>query len=159
MPLIIDGHNLWWSIQRASEESKSITDLQLCYIVGRYLKLTGEKGEIVFDGSGPSDKIGFDNISNLEVLFAGLAGDADTVIADKIRASTAPKRLTIVSSDRKVQAAARTRKAEVIKSEVFWTNLQKQLGRRRTIREPSAKRWGLSESETEQWLKLFGLEQ
>lgn len=159
MPLIIDGHNLRWSIQKVSEESNSITDLQLCHIVGRYLKLIGEKGEIVFDGIGPPDKGGFENIGNLEVLFAGLASDADTVIEDKIRASTAPKRLTIVSSDRKVQAAARARKAEVVKSDVFWTNLQKRLSRRKTVREPSAKRWGLSESETEQWLRLFGLEQ
>ena len=159
MPLIIDGHNLRWSIQKASEESNSITDLQLCHIVGRYLKLIGERGEIVFDGVGPPDKGGFENIGNLEVLFAGLASDADTVIEDKIRASTAPKRLTIVSSDRKVQAAARARKAEVVKSDVFWTNLQKRLSRRKTVREPSAKRWGLSESETEQWLRLFGLEQ
>ncbi|MHC4260376.1 MAG: NYN domain-containing protein [Planctomycetota bacterium] len=159
MPLIIDGHNLRWSIHKAPEESKSITDLQLCHIVGRYLKLIGEKGEIVFDGTGPADKVGFENISKLEVLFAGLASDADTVIEDKIRASTAPKRLTVVSSDRRVQAAARARKADVVKSDVFWTNLQKQLTRRKRIREPSAKRWGLSESETEQWLRLFGLEQ
>lgn len=159
MPLIIDGHNLRWSIQKEGEDFESITDLQLCYIVGRYLKLTGEKGEIVFDGTGPSDKSRFGDISNLEVSFAGLATDADTVIGDKIKASTAPKRLTIVSSDRKVQAAARARKATVVKADVFWTDVQKQLSRRKTIKEPSGKRWGLSESETEQWLKFFGFEQ
>ena len=181
--VIIDGHNLLWSIQKAgpvrsnpvrsrgrrdrnrrasngaSEDFKSITDLQLCHIVGRYLKLTGGKGEIVFDGTGPPDKSRFDNINNLEVSFAGLATDADTVIEDKIKASTAPKRLTIVSSDRRLRAAARARKATAVKSEVFWTNLQKQLSRGKTIKEPPAKRWGLSESETEQWLKIFDLEQ
>jgi predicted RNA-binding protein with PIN domain len=159
MPLIIDGHNLRWSIQKTHEDFKSITDIQLCYIVGRYLKLTGEKGEIVFDGTGPPDKSRFDNIGNLEVFFAGLTSDADAVIEDKIRASTAPKGLTIVSSDRRLLAAARARKAALVKSEAFWANMQKQLSRRRTIKEPSAKRWGLSESETKQWLKLFGLEQ
>ena len=159
MPLIIDGHNLRWSVQKTDEDLKSITDLQLCYVVSRYLKLTGEKGEIVFDGTGPSDKNRFDNINNLEVSFAGLAADADTVIEDKIRANTAPKRLTIVSSDRRLRAAARARKAAAVKSDVFWTNLQKRLSQSRTIKEPPAKRWGLSESETEQWLKFFDLEQ
>jgi len=183
MPLIIDGHNLLWSIQKAGpvrsnpassrgrrdrnrrpsngagEDFKSITDLQLCHIVGRYLKLSGEKGEIVFDGTGPSDKSRFDNISNLEVFFAGLAADADTVIEDKIRANSAPKRLTIVSSDRRLRTAARARKATAVKSEVFWTAVQKRLSRGRAIKEPPGKRWGLTESETEQWLKLFGLEQ
>jgi predicted RNA-binding protein with PIN domain len=183
MPFIIDGHNLRWSIREvgpvrsnplrsrggrdrnkrasngAGEDFEAITDLQLCHIVGRYLGLIGEKGEIVFDGTGPPDKSGFDNINNLEVSFAGLTGDADTVIEDKIRASTAPRRLTVVSSDRRLKAAARARKAAAVKSDVFWTNLQKRLGQSRTIKEPPAKRCGISESETKQWLEFFGLEQ
>ena len=159
MPVIIDGHNLLHSIQKTSEDSESITDVQLCFIVGRYLKLISEKGEIVFDGTGPPDKSGFDNISNLEVFFAGLGSDADTVIEDKIRINTAPKRLTIVSSDRRLRVAARARKAASVKSQVFWDNLQKQLSRKKTIKEPPAKRRGLTESETEQWLKFFDIEQ
>jgi predicted RNA-binding protein with PIN domain len=157
MPIIIDGHNLLWSIHKPSEDSESITDVQLCYIIGRYLKLIDENGEIIFDGKGPPDKSGFDNISNLEVFFAGLATDADTVIEDKIRANTAPKRLTIVSSDRRVRNAARARKAKAIKSDVFWNNLQKQLRCKRTAKEPTAKQLGLSEGETEQWLKFLAM--
>ena len=159
MPIIIDGHNLLWSIQKTSEEDEPISDVQLCCIVSRYLKLIGETAEVVFDGTGPPDKDRFDNISNLEVFFAGLATDADSVIADKIRANTAPKRLKIVSSDRMIRDAARARKAVSVKSEVFWIDLQKQLSRKRTRREPLGKREGISESETKQWLKLFGLEQ
>jgi len=159
MPVIIDGHNLLHSIQKISEDSESISDVQLCYTVGRFLKLTGEKGEIIFDGTGPRDKTGFDNISNLEVFFAGLGSDADTVIEDKIKVSTAPKRLTVVSSDRRLRVAARARKATSVKSQVFWDNVQKQLRRKRTIKEPEAKRRGLTESETGQWLKFFDLEQ
>jgi predicted RNA-binding protein with PIN domain len=156
--IIIDGYNLLHSIQKTTEEHGSISDVQLCWIVGRYLKQIGEKGEIVFDGTGPPDKSRFDNISNLEVFFSGLASDADTVIEDKIKASTAPKRLRVVSSDRRLRDAARATKAIAVKSEVFWGNLQKQLSRKRTTNEPAAKRRRLSESETEQWLKFFGLE-
>ena len=157
--VIIDGHNLLHSIREVDEGSESISDVQLCRIVGRYLKLIGEKGEIIFDGTGPRDKSEFDNISNLEVLFAGQGTDADTVIEDKIRANTAPKRLTIVSSDRRLRKAAQIRKATVVKSQVFWNNLQRQLSRKKRIREPAAKRQGLTESETKQWLEFFGLEQ
>ena len=157
--VIIDGHNLLHSIREVDEGSESISDVQLCRIVGRYLKLIGEKGEIIFDGTGPRDKSEFDNISNLEVLFAGQGTDADTVIEDKIRANTAPKRLTIVSSDRRLRKAAQARKATVVKSQVFWNNLQRQLSRKKGIREPAAKRQGLTESETKQWLEFFGLEQ
>ncbi len=159
MPVIIDGHNLLWSVQKISEDFESVSDVQLCRIIGRYLKLISNTGEIIFDGTGPPDKSAFDNISNLEVLFAGLGSDADTVIENKIKASTAPKRLTVVSSDRRLRDAARARKATTVKSEVFWANLRRQLGRKKTIKEPPAKRSGLSESETKQWLKFFGLEQ
>ncbi len=51
MAVIIDGHNLLHSIQKTSECSESISDVQLCHIIGRYLKLISEKGEIVFDGT------------------------------------------------------------------------------------------------------------
>jgi len=158
MPLIIDGYNLLHSIHKTNEDSDAISDIQLCRIVDIFLTQTGQKGEIIFDGTGPPDKSKFDNTTKLEVLFAGRGGDADTVIENKIKASTDAKRLTVVSSDRRVLRAARAKRAAAIKSNVFWDNLQRQLSRKKTAREPPAKRRGLSESETEQWLKFFGLE-
>lgn len=157
--IIIDGHNLLHCIQKTAEGYESISDVQLCHIIGRYLKLTGEKGKIIFDGIGPPDKSRLCGIRNLDVFFAGLATDADTVIEDKIRASTAPRRLVIVSSDQRLQKAARTGKATPVKCEVFWAKLQKKLRHKRKIKEPAAKRHGLSDAETEQWLEFFGLEQ
>jgi len=155
----IDGHNLLHSVQKDGPGSGPISDVQLCRIIGSYLNLTGQSGEIIFDGIGPPDKSGFDDISNLEVFFAGLGTDTDTVIEDKISINTAPRRLKIVSSDRRLRKAARARKATSIKSEVFWNNMQKQLSRRKVAKEPTAKRRGLSESETRQWLDIFGIEQ
>ncbi len=156
---IIDGHNLLDSIQKDDPDSGPISDVQLCHIIGRYLKLTGQSGEIIFDGIGPPDKSGFDGISNMEVFFSGLRTDTDTVIENKITANSAPRRLKIVSSDRRLRKAARSRKAISVKSEVFWNNIQKQLSRKKTIKEPAAKRQGLTEGETKQWLEFFGLEQ
>ena len=157
--VIIDGYNLLHAIHKAEEDSESISDVALCRIIGGYLKQIGEAGEIIFDGTGPRDKSGFDNISNLEVFFAGLGTDTDTIIEDKIKVNTAPKRLTIVSSDRRLRKAAHARKATAVKSDVFWSNLQKQLSRKKGIREPAAKWQGLTDSETKQWLEFFGLEQ
>ena len=156
---IIDGHNLLHSIHKVEEDARASSDVRLCWIVGRYLRRIGETGEIIFDGTGPPDKSGFDNISNLEVFFAGIGADADTVIEKKIRASTAPKRLSIVSSDRRLRKAAQARKAAAIKSEVFWGDVQRQLSRKEKAKEPAEKRLGLSESETKQWLEYFGLDQ
>ena len=155
----IDGHNLLHSVQKDGPDSGPISDVRLCHIIGSYLRLTGQSGEIIFDGIGPPDKSGFEDISNLEVFFSGSSTDTDTVIEDKISVNTAPRRLKIVSSDRRLRKAARARKATSIKSEVFWNNMQKQLSRKKMTKEPAAKRRGLSESETGQWLEIFGLEQ
>jgi len=156
---IIDGHNLLHTIYKLEGDSGPISDVSLCRILGRYFKLTGEKGEMIFDGTGPPDKSGFDNISNLEVFFAGIGTDADTVIEDKISVNTAPKRLIVVSSDRRLRSAARKRKATSMKSDVFWNDVQKQLSRKRPAKEPAEKRQGLSQGETEQWLEFFGFGQ
>ncbi|MCX5636207.1 MAG: NYN domain-containing protein [Planctomycetota bacterium] len=175
--IIIDGCNLLWSIQGtgrripdtnvrgrvslsdADEESEPISEVQLCRIIGGYLKLIGESGEIIFDGAGPRDKSAFDNITNAEVFFAGPGRDADTVIEGKIKANTAPRRLVIVSSDRRLRRAARVRGAAAVKSQDFWERLQKELSRKKTTKEPAGKRHRLTESETKQWLEFLGFDE
>lgn len=159
MPFIIDGHNLLHSIHKTTRGDQPISDIALCRLVSRYLQACGEKGQIIFDGTGPPQKTAFDYIKNLEVVFVGITTDADTVIEDKITASTAPKRLTVVSSDRRLIRAARIRKAGTIKSDAFWDDVQKQLRHKKKFKEPQQKQHGLTESETKQWLEFFGLEQ
>ncbi len=119
-----------------------------------------DTGVVIFDGIGPPEKTGFDSIANLEVGFSGRSRDADTVIEHKIKADTAPKRLVVVSSDRRLRDAARARKAKTVKSDEFWCEVVKYLGRKKKNKvEPREKFSGLTESETKQWLKLFDLEQ
>ncbi len=157
--IIIDGNNLLHTVYKIEGDSTSTNDIELCRMVNAYLKLTGQSGEIIFDGTGPHDKSQFENVSYVEIFFAGAGTDADTVIEEKIRVNSAPKRLTIVSSDRRLRKSAHTRKATALKSEDFWAEIQKQLSKKRPIPEPKAKREGISEIETEQWLDIFGIEQ
>jgi len=159
MPFIIDGHNLLHSTKKTNPEGEPISDIALCRVVSSFLQATDQKGQIIFDGTGPPEKQAFDYIQNLEVVFAGRGTDADSVIEDKIRINTAPRRLTIVSSDRRLVKAARSRRAETVKSEAFWEIVQKQLRRKAKFKEPQQKRQGLTEGETKQWLEFFGFEQ
>jgi predicted RNA-binding protein with PIN domain len=158
MPIIIDGHNLLWMLQKSGNEFDSLTDLKLCHIITRYLRLVSEKGHIVFDGTGPKDQRAFDNIGNLEVSFSGLGREADAVIEEKISASTDPKRITLVSNDRRLRAAARAKKASAIKTEAFWSDLNRHLNQPGKNPEPSEKQQGLSDGETQQWLEIFGMD-
>jgi predicted RNA-binding protein with PIN domain len=157
MPVIIDGHNLLWAVQNPDEDI-SITDVELCRTLDTYFSITNEKAEIIFDGIGPPDKSGFNNLSNLEITFSGRNTDCDSIIEQRILDSSAPAHLTIVSSDRKIRDAAAARKAVSIQSDEFWTIVTKRLSKQKRGKEPAAKRTGLTESETELWLKAFGLD-
>ena len=157
--IVIDGHNLLWAVQEMAGGPQLRDEVGLCHMISRYLRIVGDRGEIVFDGTGPSDKGVFDSISSLDVFFAGLGSDADTVIEDKIRASTATREMTVISSDRRLRRAAQSGRARAMKADEFWSMVQKELSRKRIEQEPPAKQRGLSESETDQWLEMFGLDQ
>jgi predicted RNA-binding protein with PIN domain len=159
MPFVIDGNNLFWSVRDVPDVAEHNSDFQLCRLIGRYLRLVGETGQIIFDGAGPADKRGFESIENLDVFFAGAGRDADTAIEGKIKASSGARELVIVSSDRRLRRAARASGASAVKSEDFWVQLQKELKRKKTTKEPDGKRHGLTESETKQWLRFLGLDE
>ncbi len=156
---IIDGHNLLWSVHKVQPDQGEIDEIKLCRMISEYLKLSGDSGQIVFDGIGPPEKETFNYIAALEVFFSGTNTDADTVIKRKIEADSAPKRLIVVSTDRQVRDAARSRKATSIKSEQFWAGLLTQLSKRRKFKEPNEKQQGLDDAQTKRWLDYFDIEQ
>ena len=157
---IIDGDNLLWALRQSLEEREIATELELCIALSRYFASTGELGQVIFDGAGPSDRSEFDKIANPEIIFAGFSRDADSVIEERLKVSTAPRQLTVVSSDRRLRKAAAVRKASALKSEEFWQLVRKELGRKKPRKtEPEEKREGLSESETDKWMEAFGLDQ
>ena len=158
MPVIIDGHNLLWAVQ-GIEDDPSITDIGLCRVLDKYFGLVGDNAEIIFDGTGPLNTSEFAGIKNLQVSFSGRSSDCDTVIEQRIFDSTAPGHLTIVSTDRRLRDAADDRKAISLKVEDFWDEVKKRLSRQRPDKEPPGKRYGLTQSETELWMKIFHLEQ
>ena len=132
-------------------------EAQMCQLISHYLIRKRDTGQIVFDGIGPPDKTLLRDIQNLEVIFSG-SHEADDIIEQLILENTAPKRLIVVSSDRRVKAAAKKRKATAIKSDDFWMQLTKLLEKKQSRSpEPPAKRDGISENETDKWLEEFGL--
>ena len=159
MPYLIDGYNLLRAVQKL-EEFASLTDVQMCRAVSDYLCCVRDHGHLVFDGTGPPDKSAFGGIPSLEVYFSGPSLEADDIIEDKIQDNTAPKSLVVVSSDRRLRSAAAKRKAVAVSAEVFWHNLLGQLEKQanRPAPEPTQKRHGLTERETDLWLDEFGLD-
>jgi hypothetical protein len=92
----------------------------------------------------------------LAVRFAHKSEEADELIEELIRGDSAPKRLTVVSSDHRLQTAARRRRAKAVDSESWWETLLR--ARRERQKEPPAKgkpEGEISASEVEYWLHEF----
>jgi hypothetical protein len=157
MPLLIDGYNLLRVIQR-QEALADLDEAGLIRILAEYLRRTRDRGQIIFDGIGPPDKSGLAGFSNIDIVFSGSFQDADTVIEEKIQACSAPRSLMVISSDLRLIAAAKRRKAPTVRSELFWGMVIKLLEKEPPRPEPKEKREGISRAETQQWLKLFHLD-
>ena len=160
MPYIIDGNNLLWAIRNNDERFAPVDEVRMCWTIGRFLTLTRDEGELVFDGTGPrpADRARLDTVPGLLVAFAGIGRDADGVIEERIKARAASGSITVVSNDRRLRLAAHQAKATVVKAEAFWERVLAEVGKKRAKPEPTGKRHGLSESETDKWLEMFGLD-
>jgi hypothetical protein len=102
------------------------------------------------------------------VLFANPGGDADVVIQEWLARHSSPKRVTLVSSDRVLQRAARSCRAKFVGSEEFLQELESRRaprgrvglsrgGSKRAAESNDAKPAGLlSASQTAYWLGVFG---
>ena len=53
---IIDGYNLLHTIRKLDELFAPVTDVQMCRLINSFFQLTGQRGELVFDVTGPRDK-------------------------------------------------------------------------------------------------------
>lgn len=117
---------------------------------------------VVFDGrDAPPGLPRQIEYCGMQVRFAPRSLSADDVIEELIQQESAPGRLTVVSSDRRIQQAARRRKAKAIDSQSWYESLCA----RRRCRAPKPLPESLKpahpplEAEVARWLAEFGGEQ
>jgi len=94
---------------------------------------------------------------SIRVVFAGGGKDADTLIERLIAEHSAPRRLLVVSDDRRIRAAAGRRRAGRLSSGDFLAHLAHDASRPTTDRAP-AKPDTLEPGEVDAWLREFGYE-
>jgi predicted RNA-binding protein with PIN domain len=124
--LLIDGYNLMYAAgivgglsgRGGLERSRSA----LCRFVAASLTDAERAATvIVFDAAGAPpglpDKLDY---AGLTVRFAKGYPDADELLEELIAADTSPRRSTVVSSDHRVQRAARRRRAKAIDSDAWY---------------------------------------
>ena len=155
MPLLIDAYNVLHAHKPASLAGLELGGL--CRLLGRE-PWRRQRARVVCDGApGP---LGLTDSPHHEVglLYAGHSRSADDLIVELIDADTAPRRLTVVSSDHEIRRAARRRRARVWTSEQFLHHLAASLAGQ-TYRGPDKPSLDqLDPAQTAKWLKAFGLE-
>lgn len=163
MLFLIDGYNL---LHALGVLPKRTAARGLEAARGRLLGLLrGSYGDdawqvtVVFDAArAPPGAEAEQTYHGIQVRFAVGEFQADDLIEKLIRKASAPKQLTVVSDDHRIQQAARRRRCTVMGCAAYLQQLERQ---RRPVRpkskpETPAKPETASSEDTQFWLKEFG---
>lgn len=150
--VVIDGHNLIPKIPGLSLDDPD-DETKLLNILLDYCRLSRTQAELFFDGApaGYSQKTNY-GLLRIHPVRRGLTAD-DAIIAFLRAGGKNARNMTVVSSDRRVQAEAKALHAAVIKSEDFSAEIRTVLSSPQAVHEMREK--PLSPQEIESWEELF----
>jgi predicted RNA-binding protein with PIN domain len=129
MPLLIDGYNLLHAAGIFASPAGPPTlersrQALLDYLVGVLPPKELARAVVVFDAVGaPPNLPRALTHQGLAVRFARRGGTADELLEELIAAEPDPRNLLVISSDHRVQRAARQRGAKYLDSEVWQRDL------------------------------------
>jgi hypothetical protein len=149
MPFLIDGHNL---IPKLGLQLKSLDDEDALILrLQEFCRQRHAQVEVYFDGAPPGVPT-VRKAGSVTAHFVRQGSSADAAIEFRLaRLGKQARNWTIVSSDLRVQAAARAVHAEVLSSEIFAGRMVSSglpVG-------PSKRENMLSPEEVDDWLNIF----
>jgi predicted RNA-binding protein with PIN domain len=161
MTLIIDGYNLLHAsgVFGATRGPKGFEQSRLA-LLDMLVDLLGPDAAntiVVFDAARAPDGLPGRLVhGGIRVWFAREYPDADSLIEELVEADTAPGHLVVVSSDRRLQAAARRRRAKAVDCEAWLADARSS--RRSRDRPPTdAKPPEPGPEGADYWKEYFGL--
>ena len=161
MPLLLDTFNILHTVGVLPPDLAGI-DVQGLIGLLKISRYRHERITLACDGvpdrSRPHPPAQFDNFI---IRYSGPAKPADDLIAQLIRASSAPRRLIVVSSDHEVQRTARRRRCTTLTSETFLQQLADDAGlAARTPASGASKppAGAMTDKQIDRWIRLFGLD-
>lgn len=161
MAYLIDGYNLLHAMgvlhgRTGPTGLEKARRRLLGLLHGTYGDRSGEV-TVVFDAAkAPPDATEVQNFQGIHVRFAVRQDEADDLIEDLIHHDSAPRHLTVVSDDHRIQKAARHRHCQLVSCADYLDWLDRF--RRQHLRQRSstlAKPEGVSRQETQHWLEEF----
>jgi len=166
MRTLIDGYNLMFAIglmerKFGPDGFRKVRQRFLNDLAAALDPVEAHQTTIVFDANDPPPAVPSQlRHKGLTVIFAVGDEDADSRLEHLIAHHSAPKGLTLVSSDHRVRDAARRRKAQVVTAEEFWERIKRPRRPKTPTPPPTAeergRREGLSAAESAYWMAAFG---
>jgi predicted RNA-binding protein with PIN domain len=166
MPILIDGYNLLnvAPVPVPARGKASLEKARLALLNFLAESLDPEevpKTVVVFDAHDPPWGVARETRhKGLVVRFAAREEDADSLIEELIRVDSSPRRLTVVSSDHRIQRAAKRRRARAVDSDVWYAEvLRARAERHKSAMEgPERPAGPLLEEDVHFWMREFGLD-
>lgn len=149
MPYLIDGHNLIPKVGLRLDSSDD--EVKLTRLLQNFARLKRETVEVYFDGAPPG-QAGTRKLSGITAHFVRAGQTADSAIRARLKnMGKTAKQWTVVSSDREVQSAAQTARAQFTSSESFSKLVEQVIN----SAPPDATDARLSAAEVDEWLEIF----
>ena len=162
---LIDGYNLWWNTAEFGPDNDDGTlqgarDSLTNWLVTTLPPNLLNKTVLVFDAKNPPPNRGFLFVhSGLTVHFAVGYPDADTLMEEYILRHHAPRNLTVVTSDHRIQRAAKRKRATATDADHWARQIQHQFQDTGSEQANTAKpNPALSDHEVIGWMKGFGID-
>lgn len=162
MSLILDGYNVLFAAgilgRGVGPGTLQRARLTLLNLLAESLdEEAARRTIVVFDARDPpAHRPHRYDYRGIDVRFAVDAEGADEVIEELIRADSAPRQLTVVSSDHRLQKAARRRKAQAIDSDRWYAELLAERAQRRPAVASDEDKPLMIEFSPEEMLRQFG---
>jgi len=157
---LIDGYNLLHAMGvlrgRVGPQGLEKARLRLLGLLQGALGKDASQATIVFDAAAaPAGAAGEQEYQGIQVYFAIHHKQADDLIEALIRQNSAPKQLTVVSDDRRIQAAAQRRHCPVLGCLEFLEELERTRRRRHVTPNQNSDKQSSSPQDMDRWLRAF----
>lgn len=158
--LLIDGYNLLFASSVFASPAGPPTlqrtrDALLQFLADKIEAKLLARTVVVFDATqAPSGLPGELTFAGMQVLFSRRGQEADELLEDLIAAHRAPRELLVVSSDHRVQRAARQRGSRYIDSDQWLVMLERPAKSEAPSAKPDEPL--ANSAELQQWLEEFG---
>lgn len=156
--ILVDGYNVLHTQGVLPPRLAGIEVHGLLRLIHRS-RFAGRRLTIVCDGSGSTGRPGLEIVDGTSVHYSGPHSEADTVIERMLEVASAARTWLVVSSDRRVQRAARRARADVLDSRTFLEQLvADEAHKRKDGLPPFATEVPLDRYSVAHWLEEFGFD-